>query len=327
MGVSVVRVLSATPLIPAPRRAKWPSVGVVIATRDRPYLLRRALTSVTQQDYPGPVRVVVVYDGVRPDWRIARGGDCPVLALENWRTPGPAGARNTGILNVSDHDVVALCDDDDTWHPGKLTAQVAALRQHPGALFATCAAEVEYDGRRTARLTRRLEVWPADLSRTRANALCPSGFLAWQAALATSFANGGIGLLAEDAPADAASWDLLLRAARRAPIRHVDAPMVRVLWRRGPRDQRSLAEEVRVLRWMLDQHPEIADEPGAAARIHAEIACWEVARGRRGAARQAARAAVRTCWHSPLSGLAVLAIAGLVRGRPLHAALRRQRLP
>ncbi|MGE5156321.1 MAG: glycosyltransferase [Betaproteobacteria bacterium] len=325
--MSVVRALSATRLIPAPRRTEWPSVGVVIATRDRPNLLRRALTSVTQQDYAGPMRVVVVYDGVRPDWRVARGGDCPVLALQNWRTPGLAGAHNTGILNVSDYDLVALCDDDDTWHPGKLTAQVSALRQHPGTLFATCAAEVEYDGRRTPRLIRRPEVWPEDLTRTRANALSPSGFLAWQSALATGFDDGGIGLLAENAPGDGAAWDLLLRAARRAPIQHVDAPMVRVLWREGPRDRRSLAEEVRVLRWMLDQHPEIADEPAATARIHAEIACWEAVRGYRGAALRAVLAAIRTCWHSPLAGLAALAIAGLIRGRPLRAALRRQRLP
>ncbi len=142
----MVRVLSATRLIPTPRRTEWPSVGVVIATRDRPNLLRRALASVSEQDYPGPVRVVVVYDDVQPDWRIARGGDRPVLVLENWRTPGLAGARNTGILAVGDCELVALCADDDTWAPHKLTAQVSLLRQHPEGLFATCAAEVEYDG-------------------------------------------------------------------------------------------------------------------------------------------------------------------------------------
>jgi glycosyltransferase involved in cell wall biosynthesis len=326
MGVCVVRVLSATRLIPAPRRTEWPSVGVVIATRDRPNLLRRALASVIDQDYPGAMRVVVVYDGVRPDWRIARGGDRSVLVLENWRTRGAAGARNTGILAVGDCDLVALCDDDDTWHPQKLTAQVSALRQHPGALFVTCAAEVEFGGRRRARLTGRTQVWPEDLSRTRAAALSPSGFIAWQSALASTYERGGIGLLAEDAPGTGGTWDLLLRAARRAPIRHVDTPMVRILWRRSP-GREAFIEEIETLRWMLDRHPELGDDRSAAARIHAEIACWEAVGGRHRAARAAVGEALRTCWHHPLATLALLAVAGCIRGRPLLAALRRQRLP
>jgi glycosyltransferase involved in cell wall biosynthesis len=322
----VVRVLSATRLIPAPRRTEWPSVGVVIATRCRPNLLRRALASVLDQDYPGPLRVVVVYDGVRPDWRVARGGDRPVLALENWRTPGAGGARNTGILAVDDCDLVALCDDDDTWHPQKLTAQVSALRQNPGALFATCAAEVEYGGRRHPRLAGRAQVWPEDLSRTRAAALSPSGFIAWQSALASAYERGGIGLLVEDAPGHGGAWDLLLRAAQRAPIRHVDTPMVRILWRRSP-GRESFREEIETLRWMLDRHPELVEDRCAAARIHAEIACWEAIGGSRPAARAAAGQALRTCWHHPLASLSLLAVAGFVRGRPLLAALRRQRLP
>src|SRR5262249_10179086 len=259
VGVSVVRVLTATRLIPAPRRTEWPSVGVVIATRNRPNLLRRALASVLDQDYPGPLRVVVVYDGVGPAWRIAQGGDRPVLALENWRTPGASGARNTGILAVGDCDLVALCDDDDTWHPHKLAAQVSALRQHPGALFATCAAEVEYGGHRKARLAHRAQMCSEDLSRTRAAALSPSGFIARQSALASASERGGIGLLAEDAPGDGGAWDLLLRAARRAPIRHVDAPMVRILWRRRPGGE-SFDEEIGTLRWMLDRHPELGED-------------------------------------------------------------------
>jgi hypothetical protein len=271
--------------------------------------------------------VVVVYDGVQPDWRIARGGEHPVLALENWRTAGSAGARNTGILAVGDCDLVAFCDDDDTWHPQKLSAQVAALREHPGSLFATCAAEIEYGGRRRPRLAHRAEVGPEHLSRTRAAALSPSGFLASQSALAAGYHKGGIGLLAEDAPHGGGAWDLLLRAARRAPIRHVDAPMVRVLWRRSPAGGEAFAEEIQTLQWMLERHPELSADRPAAARIHAEIACWETVRGRRHAARRAVRTALRTCWHHPLASLAVLAVAGFVRGRPLLAALRRHRLP
>ena len=129
----------------------WPSVGVVIPTRDRPELLRRALDGVRAQDYPGEVRVVVVFDQAEPDYLLATTDGAPVLVLANWRTPGLAGARNTGILAL-DTDLVAFCDDDDEWAPDKLRRQVAALLAEPDAEFATCAIEVEYEGRGTPRL-------------------------------------------------------------------------------------------------------------------------------------------------------------------------------
>ena len=45
----------------------WPSVGVVVPTHDRPGPLRAAVAAVFGQDYPGQVRVVVVYDRAQPD--------------------------------------------------------------------------------------------------------------------------------------------------------------------------------------------------------------------------------------------------------------------
>ena len=44
----------------------WPSVGVVIPTRDRPGPLRAAVDAVLAQDYPGKLRAVVVYDRAEP---------------------------------------------------------------------------------------------------------------------------------------------------------------------------------------------------------------------------------------------------------------------
>ena len=70
---------------------------------------------------------------------------------------------------------------------------------------------------------------------------------------------GGIGLLAEDGPAGGAEWDLLLRAARRAPIVNVDQPLVRVLWRRPDADPAACAERCRCA--AVDGRP----PPGAAA--------------------------------------------------------------
>jgi glycosyltransferase involved in cell wall biosynthesis len=308
--------------IPSPRRSEWPYVGVVIATRDRPYQVRRALDSVVAQDYPGPMRVVVVYDAMKPDWGLARGGTRPVLVLENWRRRGLAGARNTGILAAGDCALVALCDDADTWAPHKLTSQVEALRARPGALFATCAAEVEYGGRRTPRLAGRRDLGVEELSYG-GTGLCASGFLARQDALATDPTRGGIGLVDEYGPADATEWDLLLRAARRAPIVNVDEPLVRVLWHRPQTDPQACADRARMLRWLVARHPELGQRPPAAARLYAEIACWEAAAGHAGPARHWARAALKQRWYAPRAGLGVVAAAGLLRGRRLQAVLRR----
>ncbi|MET0423667.1 MAG: glycosyltransferase family A protein, partial [Actinoplanes sp.] len=121
----------------------WPSVGVVIPTRNRPELVRKAIASVREQRYPGELKILVVYDQTEPDYLLATTEGVQVLVLTNWRTSGLAGARNTGILAL-DTEFVAFCDDDDQWSPDKLRRQVAALLADPDAEFATCAIEVEF---------------------------------------------------------------------------------------------------------------------------------------------------------------------------------------
>jgi len=47
--------------------AETPTVSVVVPTRDRPELLRRAVTAILEQTYPGPVECLVVFDQSDPD--------------------------------------------------------------------------------------------------------------------------------------------------------------------------------------------------------------------------------------------------------------------
>ncbi|GAA3112086.1 hypothetical protein GCM10020001_033550 [Nonomuraea salmonea] len=56
----------------------------------------------------------------------------PSRVLGNRRTSGLPGARNTGI-DACETELVAFCDDDDVWRPGKLAAQVEALTRAGGA--------------------------------------------------------------------------------------------------------------------------------------------------------------------------------------------------
>lgn len=288
----------------------WPAVGVVVPTRDRPQQVRAAIDAIVAQDYPGPLRVVVVHDGTPPDLTLERSGDRLVIALGNARAPGLAGTRNTGILALGgdpDTDLVAFCDDDDVWLPGKLRAQVTALRERPAAELASCAVEVDYAGRRTPRLAGQSEVDIDMLARSRMSMLHSSTFLLRRGAVL-----GGLGLIDESTPGSHnEDWDLLLRAAKRHPVVHVDEPLVRIHWG-GSLFTTQYDTKISSLRWMLDRHPEIAASRPGAARVYGQLACWHAAKGdRRGALRWAARA-LRARWREPRAAIALAATTGLI---------------
>lgn len=294
-----------------------PSVGVVIPTRNRPQLLARAIEAVAGQDYAGTVRTVVVFDQATPDYLLARGGDRPLMVLVNTRTPGLAGARNTGILAL-DTDLVAFCDDDDTWAPGKLTRQVAELGDGE---FATCAMNVRYGESLTPRLAGTDRVTLAHLVRSRMAMLHASSFLTRREALAA----GGLGLVAEDAPGSQnEDWDLLLRAARRAPIVHVDEPLVRVLWGRTSHYAYEYATKISSLRWMMQRHPEISGCRPGAARVYGQLACWSAATGNRSQAWQFSKEAVRANWKEPRTAIALAAMTGAVKVENVLSALHKR---
>ena len=283
-----------------------PSVGVVIPTRDRPELLRRAIAAVRGQDYPGEVRVIVVYDGAEPDRSLATGDPAPVRVLENWRTPGLAGARNTGILALQT-DWVAFCDDDDTWAPTRLSAQLARAEQHPDADLITTAICVAFEGAEVPRLAGTELVTRADLARHRMAMLHSSTLLVRREALL-----GRLGLVDEAIPGSQnEDWDLLLRAAARGPIPHVDEPLVRVLWGRSSHFSRQWETRVSSLEWMLERHPDIATDDQGAARVFGQLAFGSAALGRRRAAARWARRAMRRRVSEPRAYLA-LAVAGRV---------------
>jgi glycosyltransferase involved in cell wall biosynthesis len=252
----------------------WPSVGVVLPTRDRPEQLRAAVASVLGQEYPGEIRVVVVYDGTEIDHSLADSDN--VAVMSNNRKPGLAGARNTGILALST-DLVAFCDDDDEWLSGKLGGQVEALLATPGAEFASCGIIVSHADRATARLVGGSRVTYPDLLRSRMVMVHSSTYLASRAALLDR-----IGLLDEEIPGSQnEDWDLALRAARRFPIVYVDAPLVRVAWAESSYFATQWESKAEALQWMLQRHPDIARSRTGAARVYSQIAFAYACLGRR----------------------------------------------
>jgi glycosyltransferase involved in cell wall biosynthesis len=239
--------------------------------------------------------------------------------VENVRKPGLAGARNTGILAL-DTEWVAFCDDDDTWAPGRLAAQLERARLHPEAPVLTTAIRVAYEGAEVDRLAGMSEVRRADLLRSRMAMLHSSTLLLRRSALL-----GPLGLVDEDIPGSQnEDWDLLLRASDRAPVQHVDEPLVRVRWGRASYFSRKWQLHVDSMEWMLERHPDIRIDGPGAARVFGQLAFGYAALGRRG---EAARWAGRSLRRNPREARAVLALAvasRVVRPETVLSALNRR---
>jgi glycosyltransferase involved in cell wall biosynthesis len=286
-----------------------PSVSAVVPTRDRPELLRAALDTILGQDYPGPIEVVVVYDQSEPDSSLET--DDPhrrVRVITNARSVGLAGARNTGILAATG-ELVAFCDDDDEWLPGKLAAQVTALAEEPGAEFASCGIRVSYDDRLVDRPLALRRVSLSALLRDRMTELHPSTFLMRRDAVVDGF-----GLVDEEIPGSyAEDYEFLLRAARRAPLVNLPTPYVLVRWHKRSYFAQRWETISTALQWLLGRYPEFATVPAGEARVAGQIAFAQAAMGNR---RDAMRWARRTLACNPREPRAYLALA--VASRAVH---------
>jgi GT2 family glycosyltransferase len=288
--------------------SEHPSVSVVVPTRDRPELLRAAVRAVLDQDHPGPVEVVVVHDRSEPDDSLAELSrpDRPVRVIRNTRTPGLAGARNSGILAATG-ELVAFCDDDDEWLPGKLRAQVEALAAAPDAEFVCCGIRVSYDGHTVDRVLPKDSVTLADLLRDRMTELHPSTFLIHAAAL-----RDGFGLVDEEIPGSyAEDYEFLLRAARSAPLVNLRTPYALVRWHKRSYFAQRWDTISEALQWLLERYPEFATQPAGEARVTGQIAFARAASGDRRGAMRWARHTIRRNPREPRAYLA-LAVAGRV---------------
>lgn len=292
--------------MPVTADAARPDVVVVIPTRgSREALLERAVSSILANGYPGDVSVVVVADGVNPD---AVRGDWPakVAVHVNARQPGPAGARNTGLLQAAS-ELVAFCDDDDEWLPGKLERQVALLQQHPEALVVGSGIRIVLGEQRTDRRTP-VTVGLRDLLRDRVMALHSSTLVLRREAVMQS-----VGLLDEALPGGfAEDYDLLLRVARRTPVLSVPDPLVQVYWHGGSYYSGRWVTIAAALEYLFRKHPDFRLSRPGRARLEAQIAFALAASNQPSqAVRRAARAFVY--WPAePRVAMAVLVALRLV---------------
>lgn len=113
----------------------WPSVAAVVPARDEAGLLPASLPSLLGQDYPGPLRVILVDDGSRDATRELVGARWPEVDLITPGEPlpgwmGKPWALRAGVAAAGPVDFLLLTDADIVHRPGSLTALVRAATAH-----------------------------------------------------------------------------------------------------------------------------------------------------------------------------------------------------
>lgn len=301
-----------------------PAVSVVIATRDRPEMLREAVTAALGQRYDGELEVVVVHDQSEPDTSLATDAwqgrpDRSVRVVSNTGQPGLAGARNTGI-RAATGELVAFCDDDDYWLVDKLRHQVPALTGVPEATLCTCGIRVEYDGDVFPRVLEQREVDLSMLLADRLTELHPSTFLLRKQPYLDS-----IGLVGEDVPGGfGEDYEFLLRTARHHPIVNVAVPLTVIRWGKQSFFFRRWETMAAGLTWLLERYPEFETSPRGSARVRGQIAFAHASLGHRKEALVWARGAFRRSPREPRTVLAVAVASRIVKPSWVMEALHKR---
>jgi glycosyltransferase involved in cell wall biosynthesis len=136
-----------------------PDISVVIPTRSRPHLLRRAIRSVLGQTLQ-TFQIVVVLDGEdsATEKVVREFDDARITLIAMGNIVGGSQARNVGVRKATGR-YIALLDDDDEWMPTKLQRQMEMADAHAGANFVVVT---QYFYRVEGQPD---EVWPGHLPR------------------------------------------------------------------------------------------------------------------------------------------------------------------
>ncbi len=121
-------------------------LSVIIPTRNRKDLLKRAIISVLSQDWPN-IEIIIIddasSDGTRELLQMLSNEDCRMKYVCNDAPSGGSKARNQGIKMASGV-YVAFLDDDDVWKSQKAKEQIYLLKSDTQLSAVTCDFKIFY---------------------------------------------------------------------------------------------------------------------------------------------------------------------------------------
>ncbi|MCU1613974.1 MAG: hypothetical protein JWO98_1514 [Frankiales bacterium] len=221
------------------------SVSIIMRTRDRPLLLRRALADVCAQTYQD-WRLVVVDDGGDADEvdRLVAGQHGMagrVTVLHNADAHGRAVSWNQGV-EAGKSRYLAVHDDDDTWHPSFLARTVAHLDATDDAAVAV-RTEIVYEHVEGDEIVEHArEVFFPDLRAVTLFDLVRTNRVVPIAMLYRRSVHEGIGPVREDLPV-VEDWEFNLRLAAAHTIGFLDGEAL-AFWHQRRAADGSLANSV-----------------------------------------------------------------------------------
>jgi hypothetical protein len=297
-------------------------LSVIISTYARPVEVREAIAAVRDQDHPGPIETIVVWDKNEPEWELADDDPHrPVRVMFNDRGNGLPGSRNCGAA-AARAPMLGFCDDDDLWLPSKARRQLDLLAE-TGAAVCTSGIEMFTDGGSVPRPGTDHPLRFADLLRSRHMEACMVTALVRADAF---WDPDTIGPMEERIPGGyAEDFEWMLRASRHQPIVVVPEPLVRVRWTVQSHFRDQWADWEAALGEVLDRNPEFAGEPRGRARIEGQIAVAVAAQGRRREAFDRIRSTLGWSWREPRAYIAAAVAAGVPVGAISSALNRRGR--
>jgi len=110
-----------------------PAVSVIIPTYNRGEILRRCVDSVLNACLAQDEIIIVDAASHNDAEVLINEYDDSRLNYMRMKNAGVSAARNFG-LEIATYDLIAYIDDDDEWHPLKLSVQRKLLEKHPLAV-------------------------------------------------------------------------------------------------------------------------------------------------------------------------------------------------
>ncbi|MGN7859971.1 glycosyltransferase family 2 protein [Microbacterium sp. 22303] len=197
-------------------------IGIVLRTKNRPTLLKRALADIAAQSCTD-WRVHVVNDGGDAAHVDAVVAEAPAAVRERCTVThhavphGRSAAANVGVRGV-DAEYLVLHDDDDRWDPDFLELTSAWLDANPDHAGVAVRTEIVYETEREGGFAEvgRAPFWPGQRYIAYSDLLQRNRFVPI-AYLYRSALHAEVGLYREDVHA-AEDWEFNLRVAQRHPI-------------------------------------------------------------------------------------------------------------